>query len=73
MVSLPDMGDNRMEKMEAKLSNLTSGQQAMFQQMQEMMAAMNTHMDQMTSNQNDDRGEFTSEKRCGKFAWSNQL
>jgi hypothetical protein len=59
------MGDNYMEKMEAKFANLTSGQQTMFQlmqdmmakQMQEMMAAMNTRMDQMTSNRNDDHGE----------------
>jgi hypothetical protein len=51
------MGDNRMERMKAELANLTSGQQAMFQQMQEMMAAMNTRLDQMTSNRNDDHGE----------------
>ena len=46
-----------MERMKAELANLTSGQQAMFQQMQEMMAAMNTRLDQMTSNRNDDRGQ----------------
>ena len=62
LVSKLDMGDNRMERIKAELANLTSRQQAMFQQMQEMMAAMNTHLDQMTSNQNDDHGQ--GNKRC---------
>ena len=41
----------------ANLASLTSRQQAMFQWTQEMMAAMNTRFDHMTSNWNNDRGE----------------
>ena len=60
------MGDNRMERMKAELANLTSGQQAMFQQMQEMMAAMNTRLDQMRSNWNDDCGESSHRRNDGE-------
>ena len=50
LVSEPDMDDNHMERMEVELANLTSRQQAMFQQMQEMMVTMNTRLDHMTRN-----------------------
>ncbi len=38
----------------------------MFQQMQEMMAAMNTRLDQMKSNRNDDRGESSHRRNDGE-------
>jgi hypothetical protein len=42
----------------------------MFQQMQEMMAAMNTRLDQMTSNRNDDHGESSHWRNDGESSHS---
>ena len=39
---------------------------AMFQQMEEMMAAMKTHLDQMMSNWNDDCGESSHRRNDGE-------
>ncbi|CAL5377841.1 unnamed protein product [Camellia sinensis] len=57
LVSEPGMEEQRLRKLEIDVNSLATGQERMMKEMQEMLAAMNTKLDHIMTNQVRDPGE----------------